>query len=462
MALNPYFLQGSSTEQNLVQSLINEQIKMYGVEVYYIPRRYMTKATVIQEVIESKFEEAIPLEAYVDTFDGYEGQGSLLSKFGVQALDDLTLIISRDRFENYITPLIKNIPNIELATRPKEGDLIYFPLGDRIFEIKFVEHEKPFYQLKKNYVYELRCELYRYEDEVIDTGVGDIDDNLEKAGYIETLTLVASGTPAVLTTGIVDGGVSFVTISNRGEDYTSLPRVAISSAPAGGITAIGIASMTDDIVDYDGVKSSKIQRIDIINPGAGYTVAPSIVVVGGGGAGFAATATISDGTLGVVTFTGGTGYSTAPTITFSAPPGAGTTATAVAYVGSGNTVGIVTQIGITNGGSGYTSAPTATVTSPYTGGQGNYIFNEVVTGAASSATGRVKSWDASTMELNVSITTGAFTVGEVITGSTSGATYEYQIVAATNAEDGFAENTPIQSAADDIIDFTETNPFGMP
>ena len=164
----------------------------------------------------------------------------------------------------------------------------------------------------------------------------------------------------------------------------------------------------------------------------------------------------------MVTFTGGTGYSTAPTITFSAPPGAGTTATAVAYVGSGNTVGIVTQIGITNGGSGYTSAPTATVTAPYTGGQGNYIFNEVVTGAASSATGRVKSWDASTMELNVSIATGAFTVGEVITGSTSGATYEYQIVADTNVEDGFAENTPIQSAGDDIIDFTETNPFGMP
>ena len=94
MALNPYFLQGSSTEQHLVQSLINEQIMMYGVDVYYIPRRYMTKPTVIQEVIESKFEEAIPLEAYVDTFDGYEGQGSLLSKFGVQALDDLTLIIS--------------------------------------------------------------------------------------------------------------------------------------------------------------------------------------------------------------------------------------------------------------------------------------------------------------------------------------------------------------------------------
>jgi len=221
--------------------------------------------------------------------------------------------------------------------------------------------------------------------------------------------------------------------------------------------------MTDDIVDYDGVKSSKIQRIDIINPGSGYTVAPSIVVVGGGGAGFAATATISDGAIGIVTITsGGTGYSTVPTITFTGAPGTGTTATAVAYVGSGNTVGIVTQIGITNAGAGYTVAPTATVTTPYTGGSGNYIFNEVVTGAASSATGRVKSWDASTMELNVSIATGAFTVGEVITGSTSGATYEYQIVAATNTDDGYAENTAIGSAGDDIIDFTETNPFGMP
>jgi len=462
MALNPFFLQGSSGEQNLVQSLINEQIKMYGVEIFYIPRRYMTKNTVIQEVIESKFEEAIPLEAYVDTFDGYEGQGSLLSKFGVQALDDLTLVISRDRFENYITPLIKNIPNIELATRPKEGDLIYFPLGDRLFEIKFVEHEKPFYQLKKNYVYELRCELYRYEDEVIDTGVGDIDDNLEKAGYIETLTLVSSGTTAVLTTGIVDGAIRQVTILNRGSDFTSLPRVAISSAPSAGLTAVGVASMRDDLVDYTGDKTSKIERIDLINPGFGYTIGqePEVQVVGGGGAGFAATASISDGSIGIVTITsGGTGYSTVPVITFTGAPGSGTTATAVAYI---NSVGIVTQIGITNSGAGYTVAPSITVTAPFMGGSGNYEFNEVITGAASSSTGRVKSWDASTLELKVSITTGEFTDGEVITGSTSGAQYEYQKTSDTNVDSGFADNTNIESEADDIIDFTETNPFGMP
>ena len=462
MALNPYFLQGSSTEQNLVQSLINEQIKMYGVDVYYIPRRYMTKTTVIQEVIESKFEEAIPLEAYVDTFDGYEGQGSLLSKFGVQALDDLTLVISRDRFENYVTPLIKNIPNIELATRPKEGDLIYFPLGDRLFEIKFVEHEKPFYQLRERYVYELRCELYRYEDEVIDTGVGDIDDNLEKAGYIETLTLVSSGTTAVLTTGIVDGALSQVTITNTGNNYTSLPRVAISSAPSAGLTAVGVASMRNDIVDYDGETSFRIRRIDIINPGYGYTIGqePEIYTVGGGGEGFAATTGISNGAIGIVTITsGGTGYSTVPLITFTGAPVGGTTATALAYI---NSVGIVTQIGITNAGAGYTVAPTATVTAPYMGGSGNYVFNEVVTGAATSSTGRVKSWDASTMELKISIISGAFNDGEVITGSTSGAEYEYQKVSESNTDDGFAENTTIESEADDIIDFTETNPFGMP
>jgi hypothetical protein len=105
--LNPFFLQGSGTEQGLIQDLINEQLRMYGVEVYYIPRKYITKNSIIKEVIESKFDNAYPLEAYVSTYDGYEGQGTILSKFGVQPLNDLTLVISRERFENYITPLIK-------------------------------------------------------------------------------------------------------------------------------------------------------------------------------------------------------------------------------------------------------------------------------------------------------------------------------------------------------------------
>ena len=206
MALNSYFLQGSKSEQNLVQSLINEQLTIYGVDVYYIPRRYIAQNTVIKEVIESKFDSAYPIEAYIDSYEGYGGQGTLLSKFGIQNVDDLTLIISRERYETYITPLIKNLPNIELATRPKEGDLIYFPLGDRLFEIKYVEHEQPFYQLKKNYVYQLRCELFRYEDEVIDTGVETIDDEVEQLGYIATLTLIGAATTATATASYVSTG----------------------------------------------------------------------------------------------------------------------------------------------------------------------------------------------------------------------------------------------------------------
>ena len=152
MALNPYFQQGARSEQNLVQDLINEQLRMYGVEVHYMPRKYVKENTVIREVVQSKFDDAYPLEAYVDTYDGYGENPILLTKFGIEATNEITLTISRERWENYIEPLMENEADVKLTTRPKEGDLIYFPLGDRLFEIKFVEHEKPFYQLQKNYV----------------------------------------------------------------------------------------------------------------------------------------------------------------------------------------------------------------------------------------------------------------------------------------------------------------------
>ena len=155
--LNPYFQQGARSEQNLVQDLINEQLKMYGVEVHYLPRKYMTENTVIREVVQSKFDDAYPLEAYVDTYDGYGDNPVIMSKFGIQQTNEITLTISKDRWETYIEPLMANESNVKLVTRPKEGDLIYFPLGDRLFEIKFVEHEKPLYQLQKTYIYELRC-----------------------------------------------------------------------------------------------------------------------------------------------------------------------------------------------------------------------------------------------------------------------------------------------------------------
>ena len=166
---------------------------------------------------------AYPIEAYLDSYEGYGGQGTILSKFGIEEQDDLTLAVSRERYENYVTPLIKDVPNIELATRPKEGDLIYFPLGDRLFEINYVEHEQPFYQLQKNYVYTLKCQLYRYEDEVLDTGVETIDDEIEQIGYIQKLQLIGvSSNATAVVSGICSGtvggglGVEAITVTNMG------------------------------------------------------------------------------------------------------------------------------------------------------------------------------------------------------------------------------------------------------
>ena len=128
MALNPFFQQGSSGEQSLVQSLINEQLKMYGVEIHYMPRKFISESTILREVTASKFDDAYPIEAYIDNFDGYDDMPSTLSKFGIQATNEVTFIISRERFETYISPLMKNESNVKLSTRPKEGDLIYLSL----------------------------------------------------------------------------------------------------------------------------------------------------------------------------------------------------------------------------------------------------------------------------------------------------------------------------------------------
>jgi hypothetical protein len=458
--LNPFFQQGSPSEQSLVQELINEQLRMYGVEVYYIPRQYLTKTTVIEEVIQSEFNNAYPIEAYVNNYDGYDGQGTLLSKFGIQDLDDLTLIISRDRYENYITPLIKDLPDIELATRPKEGDLIYFPYGDRLFEIKFVEHEQPFYQLQKSYVYELRCELYRYSSEVINTGVSEIDDNFQDQGYIQTYKVLGIGETASAYTGIVNGALTFFTFSNKGYGYNAPVTLGLSTAPSGGVNATGIVTGR---ITYgsSGDQFLTIQGAELVNPGSGYTVAP-LVTFSGKTTGTGAAATIgiaTEGAVGFVTVTSvGSNYSEEPTVTFSSPVSGGTTAIGRAIL-SNNTV---TSVRITNPGAGYTVAPDITFSLPNQVGSGNFQFNETVTGSSGN-TGIVKSWNIGTKELKVSNLTGDFINGETITGNISGAQHKIVIlntITEENPSSTYNQNVDIQSEADNIIDFTERNPFG--
>ena len=472
MVLNPYFQQGSKSEQSLVQSLINEQLKIYGVDVHFMPRTYVSSDSVLRQVNASSFKDAYPIEAYIDNFDGYGDNPTLLSKFGIEQTNEITLIISKERFENYISPLMKNEENIKLSTRPKEGDLIYFPFGDRLFEIKYVEHEKPFYMLKNTYVYELRCELFRYEDEVIDTGVDEIDDTLEATegvdgadfviGTTQKLTLVGDAVQATAETTQVHGGIQFVTVTNRGSGYKFAPRVAISSAPAGGVTGIATASLLGGLyigAGYDAASNtSVVQEVNLVNPGSGYTTGPEMQFYGGGGTGLAVTSYMANGTIGIVTVTGGgSGYTTSPSVTFTGLSTVSAAATAVV-----STAGTISAIHITNAGAGYTTPPTISIAAPIGTSTGTFVFNEIVTGGTSGATARVRTWNSVTNEIEISNVEGTFSISETLTGSTSGASRVVRLIDLTNYDDGFGDNDVFETEADDILDFSEGNPFGTP
>lgn len=460
--LNPFFIQGTSGEQSLVQDLINEQLRMYGVEVYYLPRSYVMSNTIIKEVIQSSFENAYPIEAYVQNYEGYDDNTTLLSKFGIESKQEMTFIISKERYENYIAPLTEGKADLRLTSRPKEGDIIYMPFGDRMFEIKFVEHEKPFYQLQKNYVYELRCELFRYEDEVIDTGVEDIDDTLvgsDTDGISEvgtstilggslTMTLVGTATTASAITGLVNAGISSIILGSQGAYYSTAPTVAISSAPSGGIT--GIATVVMD--------RFAVTDIRIINAGAGYTVAPEIDFITAVGTGATAHTTIGNGGIGIVTVTsGGVGYTSSPTVTFTGDSTVSAAATAI--LGAD---GSVTEVQFTNAGLGYTVAPSITFSEPPATSSGTFKYNEIVTGAVSGCTARVRTWNTNTNVLELGNVSNKFKVGEQITGGTSGAVFTVLTIDNDPANDGYTDNTNIEIEADSILDFSETNPFGIP
>ena len=445
---------------------------MYGVEVHYMPRKFVSEKSILKEVVQSKFDDAYPIEAYIDNFDGYDEMPTTLSKFGIQATNEVTLIISRERFETYISPLMKNESNVKLSTRPKEGDLIYFPLGDRIFEIKYVEHEKPFYQLRDTYVFKLTCELFRYEDEVIDTGVDEIDDTLEAvegadgeeiligSGGTQKLTLVGTASQATAITGIINGGIQQIFLSNRGKGFTFAPRVAISSAPAGGLSGIATSKLLSGVAIEGNISDSKksvVQNIDLVNPGFGYTANPQVQVIGDG-TGVAATSKIENGIVGIVTITsGGSGYTTSPTITFAGLSTVSAAATAIV-----SAAGTISAIHIRNAGVGYTVTPTISIASPGSSGSGNYSFNETITGGTSGATARVRTWNAVTNELEIYNITGTFRSGETISGSSSSASHLIRVIDLTNFDDGFGENDEFELQADAILDFSENNPFGTP
>lgn len=471
--LNSYFLQGSPSEQRLIQDLINEQLKMYGQDVLYMPRRIIGENTVIKEVTASKFDDSFRIEAYLMNFEGFGGNGDLLTKFGIRSNDEINLVISKERYDDFISPLLKLWPENErkVAYRPQEGDLIWFPLDESLFEIKYVEGKKPFYQLNNLYVYELRCERFEYEDEIIDvpevdpTGI-EVNESIKDLGNVYTIQMVGTGaTTAVATVGFAttnpnSKSVQYVDLLNDGYGYSSAPIVSISTAPSGGLTATAVAIMTSRTSN----QRLSIDRILVTNPGFGYTEPPIITISGGGGSGGIATAVINTRVLGIVGLSsGGVGYTTTPQVTIQRifiPSGPGISsninnAQAEAIL---NSNGVVVSVRYSNAGAGYTFTPTISFTDPTATTFGDYDYNEVVTGSRTGTTGYVKSWDAANRVLKLSVVDGNFAKGESIVGVA--ASYKVSTIQTNEFLDLYAENIQIENAADSILDFSQKNPFG--
>lgn len=171
---NTYFSQGINTEQILVEDLIIESISIWGQTFYYIPRRLVARDDILGEDRLSEFKSAYPIDMYLESVDGFEGQGAFINKFGLMMEQSATLTVARRTWQRTVARHGSAVETI-LPDRPCEGDLLYFPLTKGLFEIKFVDHQDPFYQLRKLYVYKLQVELFQYASETIDTGIKEID-----------------------------------------------------------------------------------------------------------------------------------------------------------------------------------------------------------------------------------------------------------------------------------------------
>ena len=208
---------GSAQEQTFMENLIVESIEIYGQDIYYLPRTYVNKDTIFTEVESSTFTQALQVRAYINNVEGWEGQGELLSKFGVRIEDKTTFVFSREKF----TSAVDDNAVLNVEGRPNEGDLIWFPAAKHLFEIKFVEAERPFYQLGKGYVWECQCELFEYADEDLDTGVAEIDAIETAFANAITVNFALGGTGDFTVGEVVAGGTSNVTAEVKAWDSTN-------------------------------------------------------------------------------------------------------------------------------------------------------------------------------------------------------------------------------------------------
>ena len=269
MPLSPFFLHGSPSEQRLVQDLVNEHLQLFGQDVLYLPRKIVNENTVIREITASKFDDSFRLEAYLVNTDGFGTPSDVLTKFGVQSQDEVTLVVSKERYDDFIAPFIKLFPEGERknANTPNEGDLIYLPLDNAIFEIKYIERKVPFYQVNDLFMYEFRCEIFQPEDEVIDLPDGltdkdgvDIDESMVTKGQVITIQMETEETDNALATvslaSTITGvkSVQYIKLFDDG-NYLGTPTVTVHK-PGQGNAATGSVTIAEGAIDSVSITSS--------------------------------------------------------------------------------------------------------------------------------------------------------------------------------------------------------------
>ena len=280
MPLSPFFLNGSPSEQRLVQDLVNEHLQLFGQDILYLPRKIVNQNTVIREITASKFDDSFRLEAYLVNVDGFGSPSDVLTKFGVRDQDELTLVVSKERYDDFITPFINLFPEGERvnAKSPHEGDLIYLPLDNALFEIKYIERKVPFYQVNDLFMYEFRCEIFEPEDEVIDLPDGltdkegvDVDEDFgSTTGQTITLLLeqdTSENAMAYVSLGSTVAGVKSVQRVPMfdGGNYRGTPTVTIHK-PKQGNQASGTVTISEGGID----------SVTLTSGGSNYLSVPSI------------------------------------------------------------------------------------------------------------------------------------------------------------------------------------------
>lgn len=455
-----YFPQngGNRTEQNLVQDLVDEQIKLFGADVFYIPRVSIKDKT-LGEVIQSEFNQSYMIEMMLVNVEGFGAGSEFVSKFGLRITDEITFVVSRRRWEQSANPAL----NLSVDGRPNEGDLVYYPLTEDIYEIKYVEREQPFFQLGKQYFYILTAELYEQGADKFDTGIDEIDDIERDFSNITTLNLGLTTRQQATGTIAVDssGGISGATVTLAGTGYNIAPSVSITG---GG----GTGGIVESTIEDGGVVS-----LSVVNPGTGYTATnPPVltieappeavqfikdehVVIGGMVQQSGSRTWTSSNSVIEVTALGGFDPNYATTTqkkyyywkfedsrisyvyTFN-----GTDATTVPghfYYDSVNLKYVI-------------NAYTETVTS----GQRAQMFD-----LDSATIAEVADWNGVDYTLEVMNRTGNFLDGDLIRGVESNAIYTLGTFSTiNNTSTEFDQNQSIEDGADDIIDWGERNPFG--